>query len=203
MKVQKVIPRQAGFTLLEVLIAVVVLSFGVLGMVGLQAASLQANRDARLQAAAARLGHELVDMMRGNKDVANQVTAAANPYLFDTNTGPYRAAPEDCYRMACTTTTSVAIYEVGEWLGRVVGTPSAIGVPAVPGELPGARVRVCFDSTPFTAQGIPQWACSNSGAVAVVKIGWTRSSTNRAATAASAIELATTPTIVLPVTPGT
>ena len=141
-------------------------------------------------------------MMRGNKNVAIQVTAA-NPYLFDTSGPPYRAAPEDCYRMACTTTTNVAIFEMGEWLSRVVGTPGAIGVPAVPGELPGARVKVCFDSTPFTAQGIPQWACSDSGAVAVVKIGWTRSSTNRAATGATAIELATTPTIVLPVTPGT
>ena len=196
MKLQKAIPRQAGFTLLEVLIAVIVLSFGVLGMVGLQAASLQANRDARLQSAAARLGHEMVDMMRGNKTVAIQTAAANNPYLFDTNTGPYRAAPEDCYVAACTSATNVAIYEMREWLGRVRG---AAGVPA---ELPGARVVVCFDSTPFTAGGIPQWRCSNTGEVAVVKIGWTRSSTNRAAAAASAYELATAPTIVLPVTPG-
>ena len=44
--------RVAGFTLVEVLVSIVVLSFGLLGMVGLQAGSLQANRDARLQSTA-------------------------------------------------------------------------------------------------------------------------------------------------------
>jgi len=33
-----------GFPLIEVLVAIVVLSFGLLGMVGMQAASLHANR---------------------------------------------------------------------------------------------------------------------------------------------------------------
>ena len=195
MKVQKVIPRQAGFTLLEVLIAVVVLSFGVLGMVGLQAASLQANRDARLQAVAARLGQELVDMMGANRSIAQQTTAAGNPYLFDSSSGVYPAPPEDCFLVACTSTLDVAHYEMSEWMGRVVG---GAGVPA---ELPGARVVVCFDSDPFAGNGTANWACNNTGSVAVVKIGWTRMSTKRAATAAAAFELATAPSIVLPVSP--
>ena len=195
MKLHKVIPRQAGFTLLEVLIAVLVLSFGVLGMVGLQAASLQANRDARLQATAARLGQELVDMMGSNRNIAQQTASAANPYLFDSSTGAYPAPPQDCFLVACTSTLIVAGYEMREWVTRVVG---AAGVPA---ELPGARVVVCFDSDPFAGNGAANWACTNTGSVAVVKIGWTRMSTNRAATAASAIELATTPSIVLAVSP--
>ena len=48
---------QQGFSLVEVLVAIVVLSFGLLGMVGMQAFSLQSNREARLQGQAAqRLG---------------------------------------------------------------------------------------------------------------------------------------------------
>lgn len=57
--------RNAGFSLIEVLVAIVVLSFGLLGMVGLQAASLQANRDARLQSTAILLARDLAEAMRG------------------------------------------------------------------------------------------------------------------------------------------
>jgi type IV pilus assembly protein PilV len=70
--------RSRGFSLLEVLISMVILSFGLLGMVGLQAAALQANRQARIQATAGSLAHELAEMMRGNKDVG-LLTAANNP----------------------------------------------------------------------------------------------------------------------------
>jgi type IV pilus assembly protein PilV len=71
--------RSQGFSLLEVLISMVILSFGLLGMVGLQAAALQANRQARIQASAGSLARELAEMMRGNKDVG--LLTAGNPYL--------------------------------------------------------------------------------------------------------------------------
>ena len=61
---------QRGFSLIEVLISIVVLCFGVLGMVGLQAASLQANREARLQSTAVRMAEEMAELMRSNKDTA-------------------------------------------------------------------------------------------------------------------------------------
>ena len=76
----------AGFTLIEVLVAIVVLSFGLLGMVGLQAASLQANRDARLQSTAVVLARELAEMMRGNKDQA--LLGTNNPYLIGDLSSP-------------------------------------------------------------------------------------------------------------------
>ena len=44
---------QQGFSLVEVLVAIVVLSFGLLGMVGMQAFALQSNQEARLQGQAA------------------------------------------------------------------------------------------------------------------------------------------------------
>lgn len=205
MKMRQAIPAQAGFTLLEVLIAVVVLSFGVLGMVGLQAASIQANRDARLQSVAVRLGRELADMMRGNKEVALRATygftAATNPYLYDTNQGVYPNPPENCFTLStgCTSTTTVAAWEMKEWLTRV-------GADTLPGELPGVRVVVCFDSNPYDANGRPQWDCNNAGAgtngTQVLKMGWTRVSTKRDAAASDALVLATAPTVILPLIPG-
>lgn len=175
---------QSGFTLLEVLVAIVVLSFGVLGAVGLQAAALQANKEARYQSAAVALGRELGDLMRGNKDIAI-TTGGGNAYLID-YTGTLPGPNPLCN--PCVSPTEVAQFNMRDWLGRV----SAV--------LPGARVVICFDATPYTsADGVPQWACSNTGGLVVVKIGWTRQSTDRSATDP---ERALRPVVVLPLIAG-
>ena len=185
--------RHAGFSLIEVLVSIVVLSFGLLGMVGMQAASLQANKEARLQSSAVFLGRELAETIRGNKNVG--ILSTNNPYVGSFATSPLVfGTPSYCLNAApaaaCTSTTDIANAQMTEWLARIGA------------ELPGARVDVCFDSTPFTAGGLPQWACSNTGGVLVVKIGWTRRSTDRTLSGDAAIERATTPLVVLPVTPG-
>ena len=182
--------HSAGFSLVEVLISIVVLSFGMLGMVGLQAAALQANREARMQSTATNLARELAEKMRGNHEVA--VLTTNNPYLGDFASTPLAAAtPTFCLSVGttpCTNQTAVANAEMTEWLSRVNA------------DLPGARVVVCFDNNPFTAAGLPQWGCSVSGDIAVVKIGWTRGSTDKSQVGAAALEKATTPSVVFPVT---
>lgn len=177
-----------GFSLIEVLVSIVVLSFGMLGMVGMQAAALQSNREARLQSSAVRYARELAEMMRGNRAVGIATTSTANPYLGDF-TAP-TTSTADCYAGACASALAVAQWEMAEWLTRLNG------------DLPSARVVVCFDSAPFDSAGQPRWACNNTGNVAVVKIGWTRRSTDTSATGNSAFERAATPYVVLSVTAG-
>lgn len=189
-----------GFSLVEVLVSVVILSFGILGMVGLQAAALQANREARLQSVASALARELADMMRGNKQISLG-TGAANPYLGDfsnvNGTTPMAPATKGyCLNVAgagCADLTAVANAQMTDWLARVDAA------------LPGARVVVCVDSSPFVSgSGQPQWGCTTAtGANTMIKIGWTRASTNRGNTGAAAFVRATAPSLVLPVTPGT
>lgn len=58
--------RQSGSTLLEVLVAIVVLSFGLLGMAGLQAASLKSNQTALQRSQAVVLAYDIMDRMRSN-----------------------------------------------------------------------------------------------------------------------------------------
>lgn len=184
--------REAGFSLLEVLVAIVVLSFGVLGVVGLQAAAVQANKDARFQTAAIRLSRELSDMMRGNKNIA-LLTGSTNPYLL-TNFNGGDALPfsttEDCSTVACTSPTSVAQFQIRDWLSRAQA------------ELPGFRVVVCFDQTPYTSAGIPQWGCDPTNGLAVVKMGWTRQSTDRNASGSAAVDRASKPSVILPLIAG-
>jgi len=62
--------RQTGFTLLEVLIAVLVLSVGLLGLAGLQASSLRNNHSADLRSQATILGYGIADRMRANRTAA-------------------------------------------------------------------------------------------------------------------------------------
>lgn len=184
--------REVGFSLLEVLVAIVVLSFGVLGVVGLQAAAVQANKDARFQTAAIRLSRELSDLMRGNKGIAI-LTGNANPYLLtDFHAGdtlPFPAA-EDCSTAACSSPTQVGQFQIRDWLSRAQV------------ELPGLRVVICFDQTPYTGAGIPQWGCNSINGLAVVKMGWTRQSTDRSASGTSAVNRASNPSVIVPLIAG-
>ncbi len=192
---------------MEVLVAILVLSLGLLGMVGMQAFALQSNREARLQSVGYGLAQELAEMMRGNKDVAlgNLVPAVASPYNGDFDTAPLAPTTAAyCLSSGCTTGTgavdavALARAQMTEWLARVDQ------------ELPGARVRVCADAAPYDSAGLPRWACAAAAGTApaqlFVKIGWSTASTNRAAPAASAIvrasDAAARPALVFPVIAG-
>lgn len=183
--------RSRGFSLVEVLISIVILTIGILGMVGMQAAALQANREARLQSSAVVLARELADMIRGNKAVG--VLVASNPYL-GAFTAPLAAVTEEyCLNVAssCANNTMIANAQMTEWLARANS------------ELPGAQVTTCFDGSPFDANGVPKWACDGAaGAPIVIKIGWTKTATDKSKTGINALDRATTPSVVLPVTPG-
>lgn len=56
-----------GFSLVEVLVALVVLGVGLLGLAGLQSSSLKAGNDAYLRTQANMLAYNMIDRMRSNK----------------------------------------------------------------------------------------------------------------------------------------
>lgn len=186
--------RNTGFSLVEVLVSIVVLSFGLLGMVGMQAASLQSNREARVQSSAVLMARELAEMIRGNKTEGVKLTFA-NPYLGSFSSPMVANTPSYCLNVAtgttaCTDTTDIANAEITEWLARVDA------------ELPGARVDICFDSTPFDLNGLPRWACTGTGGIIVIKVGWTRGSTDRSKSGSAALQRASIPSVVIPITAG-
>jgi type IV pilus assembly protein PilV len=199
--------RARGFSLVEVLISIIILSIGLLGMVALQAAALQGNRSARVQSVAVTLARELADMLRGNKDVAILRTDITNPYLGDFSAKPLvPRTTSNCLNPgnSCPFNpltplpgqTEVAAAQMTDWLARVDEA------------LPGARVVVCFDDSPFDAStGLPRWGCTPStNATMMIKFGWTQGSTDRSGNSATPLERATgalsRPSLVLPVTPG-
>ena len=66
-------PRsQRGVMLLEALIAILIFSVGILGLVGLQAAAVRQSTEARYRAEASQLAEQLLGQMWvGNRDVAS------------------------------------------------------------------------------------------------------------------------------------
>lgn len=79
-----------GFALTEVLVAVVVLSIGILGIAGLQMESLQSNNDAMHRSEALWLAQELVERMRANTAgvESGAFTDASNDDTLCNNTTP-------------------------------------------------------------------------------------------------------------------
>jgi len=59
-----------GFTLLEVLVAIVVLSIGLLGLAGLMASSLKNSHSAYQRTQATWLAYDALDRMRANRQIA-------------------------------------------------------------------------------------------------------------------------------------
>jgi type IV pilus assembly protein PilV len=70
--------RSNGFTLLEVLIAILIFSFGMLGLAVLQAQSIKVNQSANFRSQATALANVILDNMRANR--GNLGSFYSNPY---------------------------------------------------------------------------------------------------------------------------
>ena len=66
MTIHRAHPRQHGFTMLEVLIAVLVFSLGMLGLAGLLIFAIRSNHVAYLRTQATFLAHNMADRMSAN-----------------------------------------------------------------------------------------------------------------------------------------
>jgi len=124
--------RQRGFTLLEVLVALIVLSIGLLGLSGLQTTGLRNNHSAFLRSQATLVTTDILDRMRANRE-------AAKGGDYDIN---YGATPS---HITCTGTcskTQVAQMDVELWHAYVDRLPGGEGQVAVTaGGLAEVRVR--------------------------------------------------------------
>ncbi|MCI0667420.1 MAG: type IV pilus modification protein PilV [Methylococcaceae bacterium] len=81
-------PKSSGFTLVEVLIAVVILSVGMLGLMGLQTVGLRQNHSSQTRSYAVEFINELADRMR-----ANRAGVDANNYAVDPLPAPLPTPP--------------------------------------------------------------------------------------------------------------
>ncbi|MDW3094943.1 MAG: type IV pilus modification protein PilV [Gammaproteobacteria bacterium] len=101
-----------GFTLLEVLVALLILSIGLLGLVNLQMRGLQYSDSARQRSQATFLAYDILDRMRANK---GEVDNGTYDILISA------AAPQPLVTDMCSTVTvsctpdKLADYDLWEW----------------------------------------------------------------------------------------
>lgn len=81
---------QHGFTLIEILVAMVVISLGLLGLAGLQVASLNNNQIALHRSIASQQADDMADRIRANIDAVraghfDNPTATSDPGCLDSN----------------------------------------------------------------------------------------------------------------------
>jgi type IV pilus assembly protein PilV len=116
--------RQAGFTLIEVLIALLVLSIGLLGLAFLQGQGVKFNTDAYNRSQASLLAYDIMDRMRANRsavgkdhyDASTQSKAAAAK-ARDCSGG----ASCNCYSSVCSI-TNLARFDLAEWYALQAAT---------------------------------------------------------------------------------
>jgi type IV pilus assembly protein PilV len=125
----------SGFTLIEVLIAMLVLAVGLLGLAGLQATSLKNNQSAYNRSQATQLAYDLADRMRANIAGKARYTAIL----------PSSAtAKANCLTTTGCTPADLAENDLFEWNSAVSNNlPSGIGTLAVTGNM--FTIRITWD----------------------------------------------------------
>ncbi len=117
--------KNRGFTLFEVLVAVIVLSVGLLGLAAMYISLLRNNQNSYLRTQAAVVAYDIVDRMR-----ANPVGVSNGEY----NNIDSASLPDDpaCIVAGCTT-ADLADYDVRDWSRNFVNVDSdADYIPALP-----------------------------------------------------------------------
>jgi type IV pilus assembly protein PilV len=154
----------AGFTLLEILIALLVLALGIMGGAAMQLSALRTRHQSALLSQAAQLASGMAERMRANPEQM-RLNDGANPYLslnYDALAEPDPAPPASlCHGLgAACGSAQLALLDLYEL--KVL----------VHERLPAGRAVVCRDANSWQG-GKLRWACSGgAGAPVVIKVGW-------------------------------
>lgn len=138
--------RISGFTLLEVLVALVILSIGLLGLAGLQATGLRYNHSSYLRSQATLTAYDILDRMRANRQEA--LSNTPSPYAISLGTLP--AAPTSCTGSGANCTPAqMAADDLYQWETELKNTlPSGTGSIANTGSQFTITVKWQDDQTP-------------------------------------------------------
>lgn len=138
-----------GTTMIEVLVAMVILAVGLLGMVGLQTTSLRNTQVAYLRTQATIMAQDMAERIRANPrgvDSAGYLAAAG------TQSGA-------CTTVGGCSATAMAQTDLAQWQADLAQA------------LPSGSGRVCRDATPDDGSaGSP--ACDGAGDLLAIKIWW-------------------------------
>jgi len=129
--------NHSGFTLLEVLIALLVLSVGLLGLASLQTRGLATGHNAYLRSQAVLLARDMVERIRANGNPGLAETAYSIAY-------DHEQGNSDCVTTSCAP-NAMARFDIDQWLLSLSNT-----LPAGDGEIiknsDGYQITVQWDA---------------------------------------------------------
>ena len=120
--------KHNGFTLIEVLVALVVLSIGLLGIAALHIDGVRTGYSALQRTHAVNLASDMADRIRANPNADYAVAAAGPDPTVDCADTADGEAPRDC------TPGEMAAYDVWEWR-NALNAATATGLPDGQGQI--------------------------------------------------------------------
>jgi len=152
----------SGFSLIEVLVAMLVVGSGALAMVMLQLHALRSSHDSALHARATLMAQELAEL----RAALAPGPGLADPTLFAFDGDRAPNSHITCSDAPCSA-ADFASAAIAEWSARLAR------------EFPAARVAVCRDGSATPQQG---WSCDHDAAAPVLfRLSWRRPGTASAA----------------------
>ena len=146
--------RQSGTTLVEALVALLILSVSALGYAALQLQGVSKNASAMRRSKATQLAHGMSDRLRANR---GGVTAGAYSRLVAAANAP------SCGTSSACSTADMAVADYVQWRADVAGA------------LPGGVGVVCVTSTPAAGSSTSP-GCDGGGSDFAIKVFWTEKS---------------------------
>lgn len=141
-----------GFTLIEVLVALLIFAIGMLGLAGLQLKAHQSSSFAHGRTNATLAVSGLAERMR-----SNLTAVTAGNYVYDSGTGLPAPVP-NCNLAAGCTAVQMANNDIRQWLlelNETLPVLNRLNTDAVPPSAisASANIQVCRDATPETTPG--------------------------------------------------
>ncbi|TAN47494.1 MAG: type IV pilus modification protein PilV [Methylococcaceae bacterium] len=151
-------PGSRGFSLIEVLVSLLIVAFGLVGLAGLQAKGLRYSRNAYLNFQAARLIYDMGDRLRANKagvqagyyDAVETMPSSNPGCVSDDSPG---GGAVDC------TPQQMADYDAYRWLNDVAALlPGGVGTvtrsPALASCSSRFNISVVWESADFARANV-------------------------------------------------
>jgi type IV pilus assembly protein PilV len=125
-------PKQTGFTMLEVLVTMIIVSFGLLGIAGIIMNGLKNNQSSYARSQASWLANDIVDRMRANRAAAEG--ANSSPYNLAIGADP--------------TGATVAAIDLTSWRSALeTSLPSGTGAVSLDNTSKKVTVTVQWDES--------------------------------------------------------
>ncbi|MCJ0973724.1 type IV pilus modification protein PilV [Pseudomonas sp. PS1] len=153
---------QRGFSMIEVLVAIIIISIGVLGLVAMQGKTIQYTQDASQRNVAAMLASDLMELVRSNRNAvfapSGELSNNSNYYKSLNESFP-TAGVAACRTASGCTSGQMATDHLFLWTQQVRNS-----LPIDDNTL--ATYLICRDSTPDTV------ACDNLGSAIKIRTAW-------------------------------